>query len=80
MKQLNRRILAVGSDGTIYRATSTTARPRSEPLRDESTASVLRALKTDLTSGAILGNLFKPFSVANSDGQALGDGIGNRLA
>ena len=27
-----------------------------------------------------LRDLFKPFTVANSDGQALGDGIGNRLA
>ncbi|SVA41705.1 uncharacterized protein METZ01_LOCUS94559, partial [marine metagenome] len=52
----------------------------SEPLRDEPTASFLKVLKTDLTGGAILGDHFKLFSVANSDGQALGDGIGNRLA
>ena len=38
------------------------------------------ALKTDLASGVILAYRFEQFSVVNSDGQALGDGIGNRLA
>jgi hypothetical protein len=37
-------------------------------------------LKTDLASGVILAYRFEQFSVVNSDGEALGDGIGNRLA